>query len=281
MTTPATQVETTEIEQTPRYAIEQWQKKEIDGTALMRRIMAWKHWSIAISESAAIEMLATNKAPGIMYNRDENGVGRVFIYSDSAAYAIFCKAAGVTEEQHFLSTSGDWIFRLELDGIAEIVIDPFTPTEIVYATEHFARLQEMAKAVKVEEALANLRFQPETADEMIPIVRDYANYILPVHRVDGGMVLAMAPDSQGRDLAAVFTSTEAYDAFEPAWKEGYPDKDLLLFNLSGAALFAQLVQMNLDGIVFNCKGPVRPIAFAVGIAQLILDSVPQAEPATV
>ncbi|MCW3054006.1 MAG: hypothetical protein JWN14_3176 [Chthonomonadales bacterium] len=281
MTTPATQAEMTEIEQTPRYAIQQWQKMEINGTTLMRRMMAWKHWSIAVSESAAAEMMATNVASRIMYNRDENGVGRIFLYSDNAAYAIFCKEAEVKDDQLFLSTSGDWIFRMELDGISEIIIDAYTPTQIVYAEEHFERLHEMAKAVQVEEALTNLRFQPETADEMIPLVRDYANYILPVHRVDGGMVLAMAPDSQGRDLAAVFTSTEAYDAFEPAWKEGCPDKDLLLFNLSGVELFAQLGKMNLDGIVFNCKGPVRPIAFASGIAQVILDSVPQAEPVAV
>jgi len=277
MTTPTTQAETTETEQTPRYAIEQWQKKEIDGTELMRRMMTWKHWSIAVSESAAVEMLATNEAGRIMYSRDENGVGRVFLYSDNAAYAAFCKEAGVTEAQHFLSTSGDWIFRLELDGISEIVIDPFTPTQIVYAEEHFERLHAMARAVQVEEALTNLRFQPETADAMIPLVRDYANYILPVYRADGGMVLAMAPDSQGRDLAAVFTSTEAFDAFAPVWGGGYPDKELLVFNLSGTELCAQLVKMNLDGIVFNCKGPARPIAFAVGIAQVILDSVPQAE----
>ena len=281
MTTPTTQAEMTEIEQTPRYAIGQWQKKEIDGTELMRRLMAWKHWSIAISESAAAEMIATNAAGRIMYSRDQNGVGRIFIYSDSAAYASFCKETGVTGDQLFLSTSGDWIFRLELEDISEIVIDPFTPTEIVYATEHFERLNEMAKAVQVEEALAKLRFQPETADEMIPVVRDYANYILPVYRVDGGMVLAMAPDSQGRELAAVFTSAEAFDAFEPVWKGEYPNKDLLLFNLSGVELFAQLVKMDLDGIVFNCKGPARPIAFALGIAQVILDSVPQSEPAAV
>ena len=133
MTTPTTQAETTEIEQTPRSAIEQWQKKEIDGTALMRRLMAWKHWNLAVSESAAIEMLATNAASRIMYSRDSAGVWRLFLYSDNQAYATFCKQAEVQGEQHFLSTSGDWIFRLELEGISEIVIDPYSPTEIVYA----------------------------------------------------------------------------------------------------------------------------------------------------
>ncbi|MCW3100680.1 MAG: hypothetical protein JWL77_6298 [Chthonomonadaceae bacterium] len=273
MTTPATQEQMTEIEQTPRYVIGQWQNKEIDGTTLMRRLMAWQRWNVAISESAAVEMLATNAATRIMYSRDPQGVGRLFLYSDSAAYAIFCKQAGVESEQHFLTTSGDWIFRLTLEGISEIVIDPYTPTEIVYTQEQFARLREMANAVQVEDALTNLRYQPETADAMIPLVRDYPRYLLAVNRVSGGMVLAMAPDSQGRELAAVFTSTEAFDAFYPEGKHGYPDGDLLILTLSGIELFSQLGKMNLDGMVFNCKGPVRPIAFAAGIAQVILDSI--------
>lgn len=277
MTTPTTQAETTEIEQTPRYAIEQWQQKEIDGTTLMRRLMAWKHWNLAISESAAVEMLATNTASRIMYNRDAAGVGRLFLFSDNQAYATFCRHAEVKDEQHFLSTSGDLIFRLELEGISEIVIDPFSPTEIVYGEQHFERLREMANAVQVEEALARLRFEQETAEETIPLVRDYEKYILAVHRGENGLIMVMAPDSQGRDLAAVFTSAEAFDAFYPEGKQGYPTGDLLLMNLTGRELFAQLIRMSLDGVVFNCCGPARPIAFAAGISQLILDSVPSAE----
>jgi len=245
MTTLAAQAQMTEIEQTPRCAIEQWQKKEINGTALMRRLIAWKHWNIAIFESAAVEMLATNAASCIMYGRDPKGVG--------------------------------WIFRLSLEGISEIVIDPFSPTEIVYGEEHFAWLWEMADAMEVEEALTKLRFQPESADDVIPLVRDYASYVLAVNRVRGGTVLAMAPDARGRQLAAVFTSMEAFDAFYPEGKQGCPDGELLILNMSGIELFSHLAKMNLEGMVFNCSGPARPIAFAAGIAQVILDSVPQSE----
>ncbi len=272
MTTPATQAQTIEIEQTPRYVIGQWQQKEIDGLTLMRRLMAWQRWNVAISESAAVEILATNAASRLMYSRDPKGVGRLFLYSDSAAYAVFCKQAEVESNQHFLTTSGDWIFRLTLDGISEIIIDPFTPTEIVYGEEHFARLREVANSVQVEDALTNLRFRPEMADAVIPVVRDYTRYLLAVNRVEGGMVLVMAPDSQGRQLAAVFTSVEAFDAFYPAGKNGFPTGDLLVFTLTGIELFSQLSKLNLDGMVFNCKGPVRPIAFAAGIAEVILEA---------
>jgi len=277
MTTLAAQAQLTEIEQTPRCAIEQWQKKEINGTALMRRLIAWKHWNIAIFESAAVEMLATNAASCIMYGRDPKGVGRLFLYSDNAAYAIFCRQAEADDYQHFLTASGGWIFRLSLEGISEIVIDPFSPTEIVYGEEHFAWLWEMADAMEVEEALTKLRFQPESADDVIPLVRDYASYVLAVNRVRGGTVLAMAPDARGRQLAAVFTSMEAFDAFYPEGKQGCPDGELLILNMSGIELFSHLAKMNLEGMVFNCSGPARPIAFAAGIAQVILDSVPQSE----
>lgn len=277
MTIPAAQIETTESAQSPREAITQWQQKEIDGLTLMRRLMAWPRWNVPISAAAAVEMLATNAASRIMYNRDPAGVGRLFLYSDNEAYTAFCREAHITGEQHMLTTAGDWIFRLELEGISEIVIDAFTPTEIVYAEEHFERLREMAKAIQVEDALTRLRFEPETAEDTIPVVRDYASYLLCVNRGEGGLILALAPDSQGRELAAVFTSREAFDAYYPTGKEGYPDGDLLVLTLSGVELFQQLAKMNLHGIVFNCKGPVRPIAFAIGIAQVILDAVPLPE----
>lgn len=66
---------------------------------------------------------------------------------------------------------------------------------------------------------------------------------------------------------------EAYDAFCPEDKQGYPAE--MVITLSGAELFAQIARLNLDGVVFNCNGPARPIAFASGIAQVVLDSMPE------
>lgn len=249
-------------------AIEAWRAKQQNGTWLMRTLVSHDKWIVPLSEAAAVELLATNALPRIQYNRDQHGVNRLMLWSSPDTYATYAKGAGVTTNQHTLTTTGVWVFQLPLDGIDAIWIDPLNAHDILYDKQQFARLRDFAAAVSIERDIAALR-AGTASDGAVVRVREYQNYLLPVARdANGGRSLLMAPDSQGRALAAVFTAADAYDAFEPQQQGGEVD----CVQLSGERLFGLLANMDLTGIVFNCKGPIAPVAFAAGLSRVVLDA---------
>ena len=255
-------------------AVSEWQQKRLSGSALMRAIVAYKEWSVQVSEAAAVEAIQVGALPRLMFNRDEQGVSRLSLFSDTPAVMRFRKAAvgADTMQQTFLTTTGVWMFKLPLDTIDMICIDPGTPPDITYHKEQFPRLREMAEAIEVEETLAALRVGENTTDGMVKLVRDYAGYRIAINKVEDKYSLALAPDSKGRALAAVFTCEEAFDAYYPECKQMYPEGELLMLPLAGSALFAQLQGQNLTGMVFNCAGPGRPVAFAAQFAEVVLNA---------
>jgi hypothetical protein len=128
--------------------------------------------------------------------------------------------------------------------------------------------------VAVERALRDLQTgqaRPGTASR----VRNYEHYLLPVFDFGPeGYALALAPDNQGRALAAIFTAEDGFEAFVQALAETADIGRLRSVEIPGPVLFAQLAQMSLDGLVFNCSGPVPPVAFALPFAQVMLEASP-------
>jgi hypothetical protein len=73
-------------------------------------------------------------------------------------------------------------------------------------------------------------------------------------------------------LAAVFTADDAFDAFLPDDETPSEHGQLLRVTLPGAKLFEQLSTMSIDGVVFNCSGPTKPVAFAKAFLEVVLDA---------
>lgn len=255
-------------------AIAEWQQKRLSGSALMREIVSYKKWSVPISDAAVEVALQEKVLSGVMFNKDAQGVSRLFLFSDGPAYNRFCEVAGEanTGQQNFLTTTGSWLFKLPLDTIDMICIDPFTPPDINYRTDQYVRLREMAEAVEVEETIAALRAGENTHDGMVKLVRDYASYSIVIHKLEDKYSLALAPDPQGRALAAVFTFDDAFDAYYPVCKQMYPEGELLQLPMTGKELFAHLWERDLTGMVFNCSGPGKPIAFAAQFSEVVLNA---------
>ena len=196
-------------------AIAEWQNKQITGTELMRRLVSFDKWMLPMSEAAAAEMVSTGAASRLMYSQDGEGVSRLYLFSDGEAYNAFRASVGQdASEQHFLTTTGTWIFQLPLDPLDFIEIDPATPWQIGYHKEQFPRLRAMAGAVEVEQALAALR-AGTAGPGSITKVRQYEHYILAVTSLDGGYTLALAPDDRDRTLAAIFTSDDSLPSLPP------------------------------------------------------------------
>lgn len=254
----------------PEY-IAQWRNKQIESTALMRLLVSHPAWSLPVSESAALEMMAENAASRIQYNRDPQGVNRQLIFSSPEAFAVYQKNCGEPREQYLFTTTGAWVFRLPLEGIDEIWIDPLTPGDIRYVKAQFNQLRAMADAIEAEQSLAALR-QGTAPDSALSLVKNYAAFWVPVLVRGEGMHLMFAPDSKGRKLAAVFTSEDTLAAFLPEAKTHAGEAQVVERIWKGKDLFPLLLAMPIDGIVFNCAGPVNPVAFAKGFALLVSEA---------
>ncbi|HEX8072508.1 MAG TPA: hypothetical protein VF546_21350 [Pyrinomonadaceae bacterium] len=255
---------------TPRQAIARWQRKEIDGPALTRCLVSYDKWQVPVAEASVAETLQGRAQPRVLFSRDQEGVTRLFIFSDGAACDAYRGATGTTSEQYFIETTGTWVFRLPLEQFDSIVIDRRSPHEITCWPKQYDTLRLVAGAVEVEEALAALRAGTGDGERLLALVANYPEYSMPVSKSETGYRAALAPDPTGRALAAVFTAEDAFDAYLEASKGQAGAGERLQMRLTGPELFARLQQMRLNGVVFNCYGPPKPVAFAARFAEIAL-----------
>lgn len=251
-------------------AVAAWRAQQITGARLMRELVSHPAWHLPISNAAAEAMQRDARFSRMLISEDDDGVKRAFIFSSMAAYRAYQVETGDDWPQQFLSVRGSWLFQLPLDGVDFVAIDPYSDHNIAYGREHLDRLNGFAQAIAIEQALIDLRTgaapSAEATDALLRDVAAYPGYQMAVRQTEGGMALALAPDNQDRALAAVFTQDDCADKF----LADQDDDALSMLQLNGVQLFTQLRDMNLTGIVFNCGGPARPVAFALGIADVVL-----------
>ena len=120
--------------------------------------------------------------------------------------------------------------------------------------------------VTIERTLAQLRWRPADFEEetLLRRIAEHGDYWLLLH----DDVPLLAPDDRNRALAAVFTSEAARDAYlaEP----GLAPYGTLPQHCDGRQLAAWLSQRGYDGVVFNCLGPDRPLAFVPELLERLL-----------
>ena len=82
--------------------------------------------------------------------------------------------------------------------------------------------------------------------------------------------MALAPDAEGRKLAAAFTAQDALQLFVVA-RDRHAGLEVISVRLSGKELFSNLAHTeDLDGIVFNPAGPGQPFALSLEVARAVL-----------
>jgi hypothetical protein len=97
-------------------------------------------------------------------------------------------------------------------------------------------------------------------------LRDFDSYWV----VQQGSMLALAPDNHSRRLAAAFTAQDGLQQFVAA--RNASDAELIAVRLSGAELFGQLAEADLDGVVFNPAGPGSPVPLTKAVAAHVLSA---------
>ena len=251
--------------------IADWRAKRLSGLGLMRGLVSYENWEIPVSGEASAAALSGNSAPSLQLSTSRDGKTCLMLFSGAEAYRAYCRASSVATEQHFLKVDGTWLFRLPMDKVEQIWIDALSPHDVFYGQEQFARLRDMANAVMIEAALAGLR-KGAAPDNALMLVKEYANYYLAATAENGKSAFLMAPDDKGRKLAAIFTADDSFDAFAAGETERLGGRAIEQMQLDGAALFDALRRMAIDGFVFNCAGPVAPVAFAQAVAGIVLEA---------
>ena len=154
---------------------------------------------------------------------------------------------------------GRWLFGGLIPPVQGLVLDAGQPHGTQFNEEKFEYLRLWAQSLQVEMLLATMQIDGEG----LQLLRGFDGYRLPIVRSESGKAhIALAPDAQGRKLAAVFTAEDCLEAFLQDAQGAYGD-GLIVDTLDGASLFAQLNALPLDGVVFNCSGPVKPSAVSL------------------
>lgn len=153
------------------------------------------------------------------------------------------------------------------DGLAGLAIDPGGPLEVRFDRARFPLLRRWARADRVARIVRGLDPRPDG----MAVLRAYGGWHVMVRGGDGGRQIMLAPDDRGRRLAAVFTAEDTARAFAARFAEALKGRAVDLEVLDGAALFGELAAVSgLDGIVFDCAGPLPPKAVQARFAAEVL-----------
>jgi len=257
----------------PGEAIALWREHQLSASALLRALIEHDTWEIALNESAVADALANNSMPVFDLFTDSAGQQQLFVFEDKQAHDVFCETVG-KGPGHMLSLPGYALFQTDLSTVGAITINPLTVNTLTLTRDYFERLSHLGAAVHIERALLALR-QGRAQDGDVSRVKHFERYWLALQDLgedaDPPRGIALAPDDQGRRLAALFTAEDAFDAFAEWWATTHQPGDLKVTILTGEALFTALARQNLDGLVFNCEGPTVSVAFGIGMAQVVLD----------
>jgi hypothetical protein len=249
-----------------RDVVRAWRADDITVAELMRAFVLHESWDVPVPPAAVAEYERSGTLSDIVVN-ELDGRRRLFLFSDASSPRDEW-IDGVASR--FITVPGQWVFQLDLQEVDEMVIDPGAEHSIALDAEQMQQIAERAWASVIEDVLdelANGDVEPgEERDDMLSLVADYPYFELAVYEDGDDARLVAAPDDQGRDLIAVFTHADAFDAFA----EETNDEELRSVTLSGVELCEQLRELGVDGVMFDCSGPGPASAFERAFAEDVL-----------
>lgn len=225
-------------------------KDELAGPVLLRMIAEYDGWMM----------------PNSFMHVGDPPVQYALMFTDEDAYKYAQHEFGdenVPDE--YLQLPGSKILAMLSGSVDSISVNPCADESISFPKQLLPELTKWGEAIEVERALSCVLQN----DASWKTIRSYSNYMVPVIQTPGGDFAPLpAPDSKGRKLLAAFTFSDALNAYVFDQHDGKP-VDATIY--SGEALCKWVLESACDGVVFNCCGPNRPIAFAKEFAREVLE----------
>lgn len=269
-TTPQPMPDASNEKLKPGEAIALWRAKQLASAPLLRVLAEHDAWQIALADTSP----AASDTPIFDLFLDSAGRKQLFLFETQLAYDEFLEKTG-RGVGHVISVPGFALFQTDLSSIDALTINPLGTNTLTLTRDQYERMSYLGGAVFIEQVLLRLRQGAAQADD-VGHVKRFGRYWLalqdPTEQApDVVRGIALAPDDQGRRLAAIFTAQDGFDAFAEWWATTRQPGELKVSVLPGVTLFVALAQQNLDGLVFNCEGPPDPIAFGLAMAQIVMN----------
>jgi hypothetical protein len=232
---------------------------KLSGPSLMRQFMAYEEWLMPIHLKPDGEW-----HPSVI--QDTEGQRFQLVFTDEPGYQTGLEAIGQEMMGERKLTMGGSALFGKLDDDADILsINWNSPGQIFFKKAQFPALKRWAQAINVERTLANP--QPD-----LSLLKHFDSYYIVLQKVEGGYALTLAPDKQGRKLAAVFTAEDALDAFVKDQTAGQLNFEPVTRSIAGELLFDDLKDIAIDGICFNASGPIPKRMFTSARASAVMSA---------
>jgi len=238
----------------PRQAIERYLENKLSGTELLRSIASYSRWVVPARFSGGQPVFLEVGA---------NGSRHFYMFSDTQAFEQTLGTLGSNViGEHFIQLTGDAVLLSFDDSVDDLNINPNSEHPIYYKRHQFSLLRRWARVIRVERALDTVLSTNGGYD----VIRDFDGYQIVMRSDQLGHNLMLAPDTRGRKLAAIFTAEDTLEAYLNEMRcDGWRDLEPLM--MRGAELFDLLPKTPIDGLVFNCCGPVVAKAFTLAFVQ--------------
>lgn len=243
----------------PRQAIEQNLDGKLSEMQLLRGFMTYIGWRVPAGAHLPGQ-------PRFAQMRVADGQLVCCAFSDAQAVDSYLAAMGDKSQAATYTDAVGWsVFGSLGEDVDAVDINPFSPQGIHYEKQQLPGLLQWAQAVQLEDAL--FRRDPHS----LSLIKHYAAFRILLQPGGGGAQMVLVQGQQGRKLAAVFTAEDTFDVFLHQMSPRIEDLHLTA-KLTGEQLFTALYQMPLDGIIFNCMGPIPAIDYGPQLSEAVLSA---------
>jgi SseB protein N-terminal domain len=244
----------------------------ISRSQLWRQLLQYEDWMMPKNEGVDSFGPFTLALPKVIEN--QNGRKQIFLFADGDAQERFASTCEASGGIGFANPTGWQVFSVTLDGVDEVVIDPGAPHQLLISSSDFAELQGLAEAVAIEEVWQRLRSgDEEEGDEAL--AAHYPGYHLVMVQHPKGVLLINVPNDDVTRCTPVFTHADALACALDEIREQFAPEEIKTVQIGGAQMFPVLANEKTDGIVINFRGPGEPIAFGIGMTEIMLKALAQ------
>lgn len=243
----------------PAQAIAAYRESAANADALLRAIARHRAWYIG-AEPLGSSLRA-------VVAREDDGTRTLRVYSSETAHAEASRA-GDSAAAAYAMPGWHLLAMLSAVPVDRVAFDPGSAQSVHYNADQFELLSGWAATAAVEQAVDD----PDSIADPFAALGRYSGWTLLQETIDELPALVMAPDADGRRLAAVFTSHDVAEAFRVKFRD-HLAQTVEFAVRDGADLFAWLGSLPIDGFVINPGGLLEPRAFALSVCEPILEAL--------
>lgn len=180
----------------------------------------------------------------------------LFQHNGQTFLTVYSHSSFVPKTMESITVDGVWLFSELPPNIHSLIIDAQSEHALQFTAEKFPELRNWSQAIQFEKAIDI----PQLDAPILENILQYEGYCVPLIESEGGTQhIALAPDQEGRKLAAVFTAEDCLSIFIQHAGSSL-GKKVRIDQHKGETLIPYLLSLPIDGIVLNCYGPPPPKA---------------------